>query len=112
MLTNFLFQNAQQCFAFNLQINFQKGLFELNHRASIPIKSDLKYTREFFVTENGEIIKIAAIVTENPYILKQLKNDPRFKPENSFLRTKTTQIFKKKKTQKNTVSKDYLETGS
>lgn len=34
----------------------------------------IKYAKEFFVTEKGEVIKMAAIVTKDPDIIKQLQD--------------------------------------
>lgn len=35
-------------------------------------KVSVKYAKEFFVTEKGEVIKMAAIVSQDPDILMQL----------------------------------------
>ena len=36
-------------------------------------KLSVKYAKEFFVTEKGEVIKMAAIVSQDPDIQMQLK---------------------------------------
>ena len=40
---------------------------------SVADKVKIKYAKEFFVTEKGEVIKMAAIVTQNPYIRQHLE---------------------------------------
>ena len=32
-----------------------------------------KHAKEFFVTENGEVVKMAGIITQDPHIIKELK---------------------------------------
>ena len=35
-------------------------------------KTQIKYAKEFFVTERGEVVKIAAIVSQDPEVLEVL----------------------------------------
>ena len=35
-------------------------------------KTKIKYAKEYFVTEKGEVIKMAAIVTQDPEIINKL----------------------------------------
>ena len=35
-------------------------------------KTKIKYAKEFFVTEKGEIIKMAAVISTNPEVLAEL----------------------------------------
>ena len=39
------------------------------------LTKNIRYAKEYFITEKGEIVKIAAIVSTNPDILAKLKKD-------------------------------------
>ena len=39
------------------------------------LTKNIRYAKEYFITEKGEIFKIAAIVSTNPDILAKLRKD-------------------------------------
>ena len=60
------------------QNTLRKGSFKSsNADSNTKPKIKIKYAKEFFITEKGEIIKMAAIVTKNPTIIKKLEKDIR-----------------------------------
>ena len=46
-------------------------------------KAKIKYAKEFFVTEKGEIIKMAAIVSTNPEVIAELEKDKRIESKDN-----------------------------
>ena len=42
-------------------------------------KKKISYAKEYFINDKGEVIKMAAIVSTNPRILKALEDDVRIK---------------------------------
>ena len=63
---------AAQLETFN---RLMKGTFNQEEEETELDKVSIKYAKEFFVNEKGEVIKMAAIVTNDPVILSQLKED-------------------------------------
>ena len=45
-----------------------------NDAEVVARKMKIKYAKEFFVTEKGEVIKMAGIVTQDPEIKQQLED--------------------------------------
>ena len=50
-------------------------LFDKNKEVMKLNKIKIKYAKEFFINEKGEVIKMAAIETSDAHILQQLRKD-------------------------------------
>ena len=62
----------------NIVINKQ-----LENQKKKETKAKIKYAKEFFVTEKGEIIKMAAMVSTNPQVIAELEKDRRIESKDN-----------------------------